>query len=148
MNTRQISRILKRCPKTSPTFVGCVPADGIPIRDDYPYSVVVNTDNFRKPGRHWVAIYAVSEDVVEYFDSFGQHPNRQIGSFLRRFPVRRRSVKGLQSRFSQACGPYCIYFVTKRSSGQSFAKVVDELSRCRNPDLLVVRFSKRLASTI
>ena len=64
MNTRQIERFLRRHPKTSSVFLKCVPVDGIPASDTYPYAVVVNTDGWKLPGRHWVAIYVVAEGVV------------------------------------------------------------------------------------
>lgn len=83
MNTSQIKRILKRHKLTKHVFDDVVAADRIPIQHNYPYAVVINTDQAAEPGHHWVAVYAVSELDVEYFDSYGDLPNSDIASFLK-----------------------------------------------------------------
>ena len=144
MDNRQISFVLSRHAKTRRVFVGCFPSDMIPFKDRYPYAVVVNTDSSARKGRHWVAIYVPSPSVVEYFDSFGMEPNKNIKDFLKCFHIERRSSEMLQSIFSDVCGMHCIYFIIKRCSGESFASIVCHLRRKRCPDSVVKLFCAQL----
>lgn len=144
MNTLQISKILRRHPNTRQQFIGCVASDQLPVSDRYPYCIIANTDVSSRPGQHWVAIYVPSKDVAEYFDSYGDLPNQQIGSYLSYFPVVRRNTFPLQSLFSKACGPYCIYFLIAPCSGKTFEAIVDSLKLHRHPDSFVTGYCKRL----
>lgn len=132
MNTRAIQYILRKHPKTGPIFLGAVPSDGIPVTDNYPYAVIINTEPHNDGGRHWVAVFVESKDNVEYFDSYGGLPNSNIASFLLRFPHITRHTQRFQSLTSKVCGHYCIYFLTKRCSRRSFAQIVTTL-RAQRP---------------
>lgn len=144
MNSRQIENILKRNPKTCATFVKVVPANEIPQHDQYPYAVVINTDQSSEPGTHWVAVYVASNEQVEYFDSYGNIPNSDIGSFMQAFRYSKFHKNKFQSLTSGVCGHYCVYFLVKRCSGQSFEDVVERLRKHENPDKLVYNFTRSL----
>jgi Ulp1 family protease len=48
--------------------------------------VIFNTDPHNKPGVHWVAVFIDNRNkIVDYFDSLGNTPNKNICSFLKRF---------------------------------------------------------------
>jgi hypothetical protein len=144
MDTWQISSVLTRHAKARHVFVGCFPSDMIPVKDRYPYAMVVNTDSSARKGRHWVAIYVPSPYVVEYFDSFGMEPNKNIKDFLKKFLIRRRSSVMLQSIFSDVCGMYCIYFIIKRCCGESLSSIVSHLQQKRCPDSVIKLFCAHL----
>lgn len=127
MDTREITYILKSHPKCRDTVLGAVPSDGIPDLDLFPYAVVINTEPHNDRGRHWVAVYVESKDVVEFFDSYGDLPNSNIASFLLRFPQIRRHNIIFQSIDSKVCAHYCIFFLIKRSAGLSFSQIVQKL---------------------
>lgn len=146
MNNEQISKILKRCERTRPFFLGCYPSDVIPISDRYPYAVIMNTDKASRPGEHWTAMFVESERLVEYFDSYGDIPNVNIGSYLEEFPLCKRSTFPLQSVFTKVCGQFCITFVVLRCSGMSFEDIVSFLGKHKNPDKFVYDFVRRLVS--
>jgi hypothetical protein len=144
LDTLQISRVLKAHPKSSGTFVGCVPSDRIPVPDTYPYAAVINTDPTKYGGQHWVAVYVSSPHSVEYFDSYGNTPNKNIGSFLDNFSHIKRSTFALQGFDTNSCGYYCIYFIMKRCAGRSFEWAIDRLRRLRERDKYVVEYVLRI----
>ena len=41
----------------------------------YPSASVANTDPSSLPGQHWVAFYLLSPSHLEFFDSYGCHPD-------------------------------------------------------------------------
>jgi hypothetical protein len=71
MNSLEIFKILQNNRFTKNYFKGVYPSNKIPPCNQYPCALVVNTDPIGQPGTHWVAIYAVNQSSVEYFDSFG-----------------------------------------------------------------------------
>lgn len=144
MNTLQIEKILRSCDPVDPYFLGCVPADLIPLSDRYPYAIVVNTDASSRPGQHWVALYASSEDLIEYFDSYGDTPNENILSYIERFPNCKRSTHPIQSPFSKVCGQFCITYLVMRCSGMSFERIVARLGALHKPDVFVNEFVQGL----
>ena len=141
----QIERFLSNHPKSRPIFLSCAPSDRIPSSDTYPYAVVVNTDDSQGKGIHWTAFFVTSPNHVEYFDPLG-HPPPEGGimEFYKKFPIRRRSVEPLQPLFTNACGPFVLYFILRRCGGRSFESIVDSLKLLRNPDSVVTQWFNRL----
>ena len=77
MNTSQIWTALKSDPVTGKKFLGVFPADRLPKEiESYPKGFIANTDVSGKRGTHWVAFYFPSEGKAEFFDSYGQPPER------------------------------------------------------------------------
>ena len=146
LDTLQISRILKAHPKSSATFVGCVPSDRIPVLETFPYAAIINTDPAKYSGQHWVAVYVNSPHSVEYFDSYGELPNKNICSFLDNFSYVRRSTLALQRLDTNSCGHYCIYFIMKRCAGRSVEWILGRLKGIRDRDKYVVEYVCRIIS--
>jgi hypothetical protein len=142
MNSAEIDCVLRRLLLGKPVkFLGVFAADKVPKRiSQYPFCCVINTDPASKPGEHWVACYAESASTLEFFDSFGLPPST--------YPHIRglRNVKffnnvSLQSMFSRACGPYCVFYISQRSKGISSPCIIARISKL-NPlqrDSAVVR---------
>lgn len=137
MKGEVIDAILKKCPHTKPFYVGCVGADNIPIADQYPYAMVVNTDAASQRGTHWTAMFVPTEREIEYFDSYGDETNGNIQSYLDRFPYRRKNTYPLQPLFSETCGEFCLTFVGMRAAGVPFEDIVYRMGTARNPDQFV-----------
>lgn len=134
LNTHQIDKALSRNSATRRRFLGCFAADGIPAFSadaDYPYGLVVNTDEARLPGEHWVAIWASSPSLVEYYDSLAEWPPQSphISAYLLRFTHIRRNRVPLQSQLSSACGKHALYFILKRCQGRTYSAIVNHLRR-------------------
>ena len=86
----------------------------------FPKAYVVNTDDSRQPGQHWVSFYRPTPGVVEYFDSYGLPPHYlNFQSELDRMGWCYQEVNTicLQSEDSTVCGLYCLYYLTHRVRG-------------------------------
>lgn len=128
MNNFEINQILRSHFRTKNLFLESVPCDSGPSnKQTYPYALVMNTDFSGGRGIHWVAIFAISEKSVEYFDSYGMPPNKCISAFLKKFDTVKRNHIRLQSYLSSVCGHYCIYFIVRRSYGESFENIIKGL---------------------
>lgn len=118
MDTAQIHRILRHLPN----FQGVYSADMLPKN---PHLLVCNTDESKKPGTHWVAIYINESGIGEFFDSFGRPPDARFERYMnvncRRWIF---NNKQLQSLISTFCGYYCCVFVLLRSRNYDMRKII------------------------
>jgi hypothetical protein len=73
----------------------------------------------RSPREYWVAVYAYSETLVEYFDPLAELPNHQIGKFISNFQTIVKNEYIFQNPLTNVCGQFCIYFVIKCCCGIS-----------------------------
>ena len=81
------------------------------------------------PGRHWVAFYVPvnTPHHIEYWDSFGLPPAEIFTPFLGQ-KTYKRSTKFIQHPITATCGQYCIYYILKRCSGNTFDNIVSDFS--------------------
>lgn len=88
-------------------------------------AIVFNNDTHDKSGSHWVCCFINNlNKTVEYFDSLGKLPNKNIQSFLNKF-------KGYQFRWNNIkhqkggpnCGIYCCYFIIQKLMGKTFTEI-------------------------
>ena len=84
MNSRQLRWILSNDKVTSRNFKGVYALDEIEhIKQiSFPSAYIFNLDPSYKPGVHRVAVYIDRKGLLEYFDSFGRSPLREIKDFL------------------------------------------------------------------
>jgi hypothetical protein len=144
MNNLQIDKILKVHPSSKRIFIETMPCDKSPQEvQSYPYAYVLNTDYSVGPGIHWVALFVLSEDQAEYFDSFGMPPNDCIKKFLEKFQIIKRSTIRLQAYSSSVCGQYCIYFMIRRCAGERFEKIINTLKNinANNRDAFIRQYA-------
>jgi len=94
---------------------------------------VFNLDPSYKGGSHWVAIFInIPKKEVNYFDSYGFPPPKQIEHFMKSLTLQDKSLK-LQSngrRFQykgSECGMYSMIFIISMLTGDSFKHF------CKNP---------------
>lgn len=126
-NTLTSDEIIKEL-KGIPGFLGVVSRDQIPkLPVDRLFSLVVNMDDSKGPGTHWVALYhAKGSKYLDYFDSFGAPPPLEITN-----PKGGRSLDILtsdgilQALQSSSCGYYCIDFIRSRNAGMSYQAFLD-----------------------
>lgn len=102
-------------------FLGVFAKDEVPKlpmhTQRYPICFVVNTDRRYLPGTHWVALYYKTPTRGEFFDSFGNMPER-LGFSKKAFPgIEKWNSIRLQSYDADVCGHFCVYFLAKRVSG-------------------------------
>jgi len=139
MNSIQINKILKR--HLRQYFRGVHASDAIPsVSEPYPYALVVNTDKAGEPGKHWQAVWILSDIHAEFFDSFGNDPKGHIKMFIQKFKKVENNKIKLQKNFEISCGPYVIYFLINRFIGHSLKRIVYTLNKQMLPDVFVKFF--------
>jgi hypothetical protein len=79
-----------------------------------PVGIVFNTDPTSKEGQHWIAVYVdPKKDSADFFDSYGDPPNKNIKTFLKNFKHVSISKAKYQKR-GGACGLYAISYLVNR----------------------------------
>jgi hypothetical protein len=88
------------------------------IKNEY---TVVNLDDQRNPGTHWVTVVNDPKcDFVEYFDPFGIVPPKEIHAYLKTAEKDiRYNDNQLQDIFSVRCGYFCCHYIKERSRGKA-----------------------------
>ena len=87
---------------------GVLPSDKSPIVDTYPTAMIANTDPHDQPGTHWIAMYFVSPQESEFFDSYGFPPeNYGMDGY--------NSDKPMQGVTSDVWGDYCLFYLLHRA---------------------------------
>ena len=95
--------------QNEPRFNGVYSRDNLPdkIKDG---SYVINTDKYCNIGTHWIALYALNNNVT-YFDSFGvEHIPKEIKIFIDKSIVV-TNIFRIQAYDSVMCGYFCIGFI-------------------------------------
>lgn len=129
MNGGQLTQHLLSDLYARRTFRGVFPRDRLLLRVNtrYPSAYVINTARHGGPGEHWVVVWLDRGGRGEYVDSYGLPPfHRDIETFLRRHCARgfHFSPRLLQGVLSMTCGPYCVYYVLKKSREFSMERVL------------------------
>ena len=126
MNSRQVSALLMRDVRARRVFRGVYAHDVLPRYVPDASAYIINTDDSRGRGLHWVAVYFDGRGNAEYFDSFGFPPLLQtVVGFLRRNTPGRLlyNDRHLQNFASSACGLYVVYYILRKSRGASLSSV-------------------------
>jgi hypothetical protein len=126
LNNYQLQEILK----DEKGFRGVFTRDTLPKRIQKRECGIVNLDTLGGKGTHWVCYFNSREEkYVEYFDSYGLAPPEELEKYL--FTSRKLityNTTELQSRNSQLCGYYCIYYIRMRNCGTELYGVLNVLS--------------------
>jgi hypothetical protein len=104
-----------------------------------PIALVVNTDDRRNPGRHWVAVYVWKVHgklYSDHYDSYG-NPLSRYGINIP-VPMHQYNKKSHQQYSSSVCGLHSLRFLYKRSRGTSLATYVShcQTDPAKNDDLV------------
>uniref|UniRef100_A0A2L2Y5N3 ADP-dependent glucokinase n=1 Tax=Parasteatoda tepidariorum TaxID=114398 RepID=A0A2L2Y5N3_PARTP len=136
MDTGEIDAIIKQYVSTTHYYKGVFNPKVIlrELQLRKPGSVfVVNTSplpNDKIEYLHWVAMYVLDEDGLEFFDSFGNRPEfygGYIESFVNSFRRCNWNDHCFQEYGSQVCGGYCCYFAIRRCSHDSLLSLIDDM---------------------
>lgn len=144
MNEAEIDEILLGHPLVRSLYLGSFPIDRLPCKPPRPYALVINYDEARKEGSHWVCLYA-NHQGIHFHDSYGLPPLKyQIPAFLDPEPYT-CTLKALQHKRSHACGHHVITYIVKRAEGVSTKDYLDCFGASkRDNDYAVRSFVKRL----
>lgn len=111
---------------------------------------ILNLDKPTGAGTHWVLLYCVEPNMVEYFDPFGSPPANQVNAFVHPFTkvpkcVYEFSDDVLQDERSSMCGYYCMYVSTELFKGRTLKSImIDDFgsNSKQNDQKMVHHFSK------
>lgn len=127
MDTRDIERFVERDPVCRAMFQGVFSSDTLPKN---PRLLICNTDPSHRPGRHWIAIYVDRHGRGEFFDSFGQPPDKHFERYMNDNCINWIfNKKQLQSLISSFCGYYCCFYCVFRSRGANMTRIVNLFTR-------------------
>ena len=132
--------------------------DGVFSRDNLPNRIkngayVINLDEYRDIGSHWVALYVNNKTII-YFDSFGvEHIPKEVMKFTgneQSSSAKARNEKiitniyGIQAYDSIMCGYFCIGFINFMFNGNSLTDYISLFSPNdfkKNDDIILKYFS-------
>lgn len=102
------------------SFKGVYPKDKLKsVKKFKDGSIIINLDNSTGSGTHWVCINIDStKPYVEYYDSFGLSPAKEIVQFLNKYkkPIKYQDNQ-LQNDTSVLCGYFCCDYLHQRYRG-------------------------------
>lgn len=137
-NTYNINEIMQQYQdlyKKTFKFLGAQPSDFSKImkinwkelKNKKNVGIIFNTDNHLQSGTHWLAVFIDNVNKkVDYFDSLGNLPNKNIASFLKHFKKYKFNINRYEHQKGQsACGIYSCYFIIQRLSGLSFNEITN-----------------------
>jgi len=131
LSTNNISFVMKQYEKVFPQFkfLSCSPSDYYKVAPNVVAknyaAIVFNLDNSHQPGSHWVAVFfdnTVSPPEIEYFDSTGSKPNKNLLAFLHLPTFRTFQIKWStypHQKGDSACGIYAMYYILSRLKGET-----------------------------
>ena len=138
--------------QNEPRFNGVFSGDNLPntIKNG---AYVINLDEYRDIGTHWVALY-VNNKTVTYFDSFGvEHIPKEIIKFISNKQSSSAkacnkniitSIYRIQAYDSIMCGYFCIGFINFMFNGNSLTDYTSLFSPNdlkKNVDIILKYFS-------
>lgn len=167
LNTKDINNVMQQYARlfSSFKFVGALPADfykvtKVRFHEVTEYAkvgIVFNLDNHNQPGSHWVAFLVDNhKQTLEYFDSAGKPPNKNIMRFIRKLQhkLQHKLQRKLEHNVNKVytfmyndlvhqkenseCGIYSIYFLIQRLIGRTFTDIAkhivpdNEMNKFRN----------------
>ena len=145
MNSKQISDILRTNYYSRRYFLGVFSADTMPKNiTHYPCSFVCNTKKSSHPGEHWLAFFIPHQDCLEVFDSLARDLPSIIEKYMKEYKNVKRNKTKIQYEYETSCGPHAIFFVIKRSMGNSFDRVINEIGNISFRDAYVKLFTASL----
>ena len=129
--------------QNEPRFNGVFSRDNLPniIKNG---AYVVNLDEYRDIGTHWVALY-VNNKAATYFDSFGvEHIPKEIIKFIAPKKII-ANIYRIQAYDSIMCGYFCIGFINFMFHGKSLTDYTNLSSpndlKKKNDDIILKYFS-------
>ena len=125
LNTLQLHNILANNTGTKSKFIGVYAKDEFEklVITKFPSCIILNTDVSSKSGEHWLALYFVNQNTVEFFDSYGNKPS--YFKLNLNFKHIKYNTKQIQGYNSAICGYYACLFLLFRCNRYSFDQYVN-----------------------
>ena len=107
---------------------------------------VINLDECSDIGTHWIALYALNNNVT-YFNSFGvEHIPKEIKIFIDKSIVVANNFR-IQAYDSIMCGYFCIWFVDFMLEGKTLTEFTNLFSPNnfkKNDDIILNYFMSNI----
>ena len=104
--------------QNEPRFNGVFSRDNLPNNNIKNGAYVINLDEYRDIGTHWVALYVNNKTII-YFDSFGvEHVAKEIMKFIGNKNIL-TNIFRIQAYDSIMSGYFCIGFINFMFNGNS-----------------------------
>jgi hypothetical protein len=131
MNGGVIQYILGNNPYTAKFFKGFCTYD-LPLPKNFskPAIFILNTDRWYGDGEHWCVVNFVSDNVCEFFDSYGKPPcyynfDKILYPHVKNIVYNKFRVQGLKP----TCGHHCLFFILFRYYGYSSSFILKKVFR-------------------
>jgi hypothetical protein len=126
MDNFQLENLMAQC-SHGHQFKGVYAKDMLPTHLFKNGGYIVNTQNSDQPGQHWCAFYFPRNGIIEYFDPYGIIPlHKEFLDFMDNKEFIYNSVP-IQNPRSEACGPYCVFYLCARINGFAFFDIIKHL---------------------
>lgn len=128
LNTSEINNIMKY----HKNYVGCFPSNFnkyLPNKMPNPCGFIMNLDNDKKKGSHWVAVYIDKNSSIEYYDSFAKEPTKDFMKRLNKLISKLKPHTYLKMKInkikeqnlkSNNCGFFACKFLIDRFNNKPF----------------------------
>ena len=132
---------IKKHYQNEPRFNGVYSRDNLPNKiTDGEY--VINLDEYSDIGTHWIALYALNNNVT-YFDSFGvEHILKKIIKFIGNRNIK-TNIFRIQAHNPVMCGYLCIGFINfmlERKTLTDFTNLFSTNNFKKNDDMILNYF--------
>ena len=118
--------------QNGPRFNGVYSRDNLPERNSIEIkdgAYVVHLDEYSDIGIHWVFLYAVNNNDVTYFDSFGvEHIPKEIKASIDCSLSIITNIFRVQAYDSIMCGYFCIGFIDFILAGKTLTEFTNIFS--------------------
>jgi hypothetical protein len=110
--------------KNNPRYGGCFARNRLPKEPNGKF-YVINMDDEKGPGTHWVSIYCCHPDIDYYFDSFGVEPPEEVLKFIKS-DEKKLIVNDvqIQSMDSNNCGYFACIVLKQLDEGYNFSTII------------------------
>ena len=136
--------------KNESIFNGVYSRDNLPERNSVEIKDggdIIILDEYSDVGTHWVALYAVNNNVT-YFDSFGvEHIPKEIKAFIEPSLSMTTNIFRIQANDSIMCGYFCIGFIDFMLSGKTLTEFTNPFSPNnfqKNDDIILNYFKNNV----
>lgn len=120
--------------------IDLLPTNPIP---NLPKIFIANTDPHDLPGQHWIGLYIPLDGPAEFFDSLGHHPSFYDTLFEKFLYTHSNeyiyNITPLQSKYSDTCGHFCLFYSIHRCRGVSLQNIVQMFSKNGDTNDKIVR---------
>ena len=127
--TQELWQASMHDPVLAPAMKGVFPSDKLSIVDTYPSAMIANTDPHDQPGTHWIAMYFVSPQESEFFDSYGFPPESYGMDGYVLSETTYYNDKPMQGLTSDVCGDYCLFYLLHRARNIDLTTIQNKFLR-------------------